>query len=67
MKYLLLLILFIAGMLAVFRPKVVWQITESWKSDDATDPSDLYILITRISGVLFLLLTGFALLVFIFA
>lgn len=37
------------------KPDVWWQITESWKSYDATEPSDFYIKVTRIGGIIFTL------------
>jgi uncharacterized membrane protein len=45
-----LLVLF--GLLMLFKPTLIWLITESWKSDDATEPSDLYIWSTRFGGVM---------------
>jgi hypothetical protein len=45
----------IFGLLSMFTPKLVWIITESWKSEDATEPSDVYIFFTRIGGVCFFL------------
>jgi hypothetical protein len=40
------------GLLMLVRPAVIWTITESWKSNDATEPSDMYILSTRFGGVM---------------
>jgi hypothetical protein len=37
----------------------VWTITESWKSNDAAKPSDLYLWSTRFGGVM-LTLVGLA-------
>ncbi|GIP38975.1 hypothetical protein J31TS4_22550 [Paenibacillus sp. J31TS4] len=39
-----------AGVLMLSRPDWVWSVTESWKSGDATEPSDTYILSTRFGG-----------------
>lgn len=36
----------IFGALMLFNPKLVWTITESWKSEDATENSNVYILFT---------------------
>lgn len=47
------LILIIVGLVMLIKPDVFWSITESWKSNDGTEPSDLYLLSTRIGGVLF--------------
>lgn len=49
----ILLILF--GLLMIVRPGAIWTITENWKSNDATEPSNLYILSTRLGGVMFTL------------
>ncbi len=49
------IILFLIGLLMLIKPKIVWQITEEWKSYDATEPSDFYIKSTRFGGVMFLL------------
>lgn len=38
------------GLFMLFRPAVVWSITEGWKSNDATEPSDLYLFSTRFGG-----------------
>jgi hypothetical protein len=42
-----------------FKPALFWAITEIWKSNDATEPSDLYIWHTRFGGVM-CSLVGFA-------
>lgn len=44
------LILF--GLLMLLKPPIIWSITESWKSNDATEPSDLYLWSTRFGGVM---------------
>lgn len=38
------------GLFMLLRPAVFWSITESWKSGDATEPSDLYLFSTRFGG-----------------
>lgn len=48
----LAIVLFLLGLLMFFRPTVIWNITESWKSNDATEPSDMYILSTRFGGIM---------------
>jgi hypothetical protein len=55
MTVLIAIFLIIVGILATFRPDIVWTINESWKSNDATEPSDIYILTTRIGGILLLI------------
>lgn len=45
-------ILFFIGLFILFFPKLVWVLAEMWKSSDATEPSDIYIKITRFGGAL---------------
>jgi len=45
-------ILVLIGLLMIYNPTLVWTVTEKWKSQDATEPSDLYVLSLRIGGVL---------------
>ena len=45
-------LLFFVGLFILFFPKFVWVYAEMWKSNDATEPSDLYIKITRFGGAL---------------
>jgi hypothetical protein len=51
---LILLAIFVTlmGLLMIIRPHLIWAITESWKSNDATEPSDLYVWSTRCGGIL---------------
>ncbi|EGL13379.1 hypothetical protein HMPREF9413_4872 [Paenibacillus sp. HGF7] len=44
------------GLLMLLAPGAVWTVKESWKSNDGTEPSDLYILSTRMGGGIFLLI-----------
>jgi len=37
----------------LIKPEMWWEITESWKSSDATEPSDFYTKITRVGGCFF--------------
>jgi hypothetical protein len=46
-------LLVILGLLMIFKPSIIWGITESWKSNDSTEPSDLYKISTRFGGGLF--------------
>lgn len=48
----LLFILF--GLIAGGKPVKIWQIAEKWKNKEATGPSDLFILITRGLGGIFI-------------
>ncbi|WP_159881906.1 DUF6199 family natural product biosynthesis protein [Paenibacillus puerhi] len=43
------------GLLMLLRPQALWALTESWKSADATEPSDLYLWSTRFGGIICLL------------
>lgn len=49
----MLYILLVAfGLLITFKPAMIWSIAESWKSADATEPSELYLWSTRVGGVM---------------
>lgn len=50
----------LVGLFACLRPASVWTLTERWKSHDAREPSDFYLLTTRIGGAL-MAVTGLAL------
>ncbi|NOV02291.1 DUF6199 family natural product biosynthesis protein [Paenibacillus planticolens] len=43
-------LLVLLGLIMLFRPSLLWTVTESWKSNDATEPSDLYVWSTRFGG-----------------
>ncbi len=49
---LMAVLLILAGAVMVVWPSAVWAFSESWKSSDATEPSDLYLVSTRIGGVI---------------
>jgi hypothetical protein len=53
-EYLLALGIFliIIGVSMVIEPSLFWLITESWKSNDGTEPSKLYIWSTRFGGII---------------
>lgn len=59
---LLAIILLIVGLVMTIKPDIWWQLTESWKSYSAGDPSDFYIKVIRIGGIVFLVM---ALMVFV--
>ncbi|WP_376745665.1 DUF6199 family natural product biosynthesis protein [Paenibacillus sedimenti] len=42
--------LLLAGILMLWKTTLFWSVTERWTSKDADEPSDLYILNTRIGG-----------------
>ncbi|MEZ4728671.1 MAG: hypothetical protein R3E79_16175 [Caldilineaceae bacterium] len=52
MNILLAILLVLVGLLMILRPAIIWSITESWKSADATEPSDVYSWATRFGGIL---------------
>jgi hypothetical protein len=67
MKFVLLeLIGLLCGLLMTIRPDIIWRINESWKSNDATEPSDLYLLLTRIGGICLLVIGIFTGIIVIF-
>lgn len=45
-------ILAIIGLLCIFKPDFIWDVTESWKSISSDGPSGPYITMARITGVL---------------
>ena len=47
-------ILVAIGGIMIFNPKLCFDVTESWKSCTRSDPSDFYLLSTRLGGILFL-------------
>ena len=42
------------GVFMISKPSVFWLLFESWKSNDATEPSSLYIWSTRFGGIMFI-------------
>ena len=56
MILLLSIFVLIIGLLMLIDPNMWWEITESWKSHDATEPSDFYIKVSRFQGCFFTLL-----------
>lgn len=44
----------LVGLLMIFKPEIVWKLTESWKSYNADEPSSLYKWSTRFGGIIFL-------------
>ncbi|WP_326054903.1 DUF6199 family natural product biosynthesis protein [Paenibacillus chitinolyticus] len=53
------MVLIAVGLLMLLAPGTIWTVKESWKSNDGTEPSDLYLLSTRLGGGV-LLLVGIA-------
>ncbi|WP_338109695.1 DUF6199 family natural product biosynthesis protein [Pseudoflavonifractor phocaeensis] len=52
------------GLLMVISPSIFFQITESWKSDNANEPSKLFKISTRVGGCFFIII-GIACLIFL--
>ena len=48
-------IIFLLGLFIFLKPDLVWKLTEEWKSHRADEPSELYLKVTRISGIFFAL------------
>lgn len=49
------IIFIILGLVYCIKPVWIWRITERWKSYYADEPSDFYLLVTRIVGGFFVL------------
>jgi len=43
---------FVGGFLMWLKPSLIWELTESWKSNNGTEPSDFYVSSTRFNGIL---------------
>lgn len=46
----------IVGVIMTVRPQWIFSLAEMWKNDSATEPSDLYLISTRVGGVFFILI-----------
>ena len=57
----------ILGIFLFFKPEMAWEIKESWKSYSRGDPSDLYLKLTKINGVIFFLVGIFGFVAMFFA
>jgi hypothetical protein len=49
------ILLAVVGVVMLLKPGLIWRVTESWKSTDASEPSSMYVLSLRVGGVMFLL------------
>ena len=47
------IVFILIGAAGLICPDLVWMITESWKTDGAAEPSDLYRFSTRFGGAAF--------------
>ena len=43
---------FALGMFLFWKPDLVWKLTEKWKSYCADEPSEFYLKVTKICGIL---------------
>jgi len=50
------IILLLGGIVLTVFPQFVWLISESWKSENADEPSSLYIWSTRFGGIMCILI-----------
>ena len=44
--------LIITGFIMLIKPNVMWKIAESWKTKTNAEPTDLYMIIIRIGGLI---------------
>lgn len=49
------IIILTLGMFIFLKPGFVWKLTEKWKSYRADEPSEFYLKVTKIGGILFAL------------
>ena len=49
------IIIFALGMFVFLKPDLVWKLTEEWKSYRADEPSEFYLKVTKIGGIIFAL------------
>lgn len=58
--YFLIGVIFVGiGFIMLINPKFIFELTESWKNNSDSEPSDLYIFNTRFGGIIVLII-GFA-------
>ncbi len=62
----LAIFLLAAGILILWKPTFIWNITERWKSQGAEEPSSLYLWSIRFGGILCVLIGLAAALVYLF-
>lgn len=53
---LVFLFFILIGLFMLLMPTAFWALTEKWKSNDATEPSTIFVLSTRFGGGLFAIL-----------
>lgn len=42
------------GLFMIVAPKLFYKITQGWKNDSETEPSNLFVISTRFGGVIFI-------------
>ena len=47
------ILIFALGMFIYLKPRLVWDLTEKWKSYYADEPSEFYLKTTKIGGIVF--------------
>ncbi len=62
----LAIFLLAAGILILWKPTFIWNITERWKSQGAEEPSSLYLWSIRFGGILCVLIGLASALVYLF-
>jgi len=62
MPFLFFIILLVGGLIHILSPRTAWYMSIGWKLQDA-EPSDGYLIMTRIGGVLMLVGAVIALIV----
>ena len=60
------IVVLLIGILIVLKPKIVYNLTQKWRSANNSEPSALYIFVIRFWGVLFVLLGIAALIILLF-
>lgn len=55
MYIILAIIIAVVGVVMIVKPEFIYELTESWKSYSESEPSKAYLLWTRLTGIVFLL------------
>ena len=50
------MVVFALGIFVFLKPNLLWKLREEWKSSSADEPSELYLKIEKIRGILFALI-----------
>lgn len=56
----------IVGLIMIIKPQIIFAITEQWKNDSNTEPSDAYVFSTRFGGCIVTLIGVAAIITFFF-